>query len=248
MLDVLIIFFIQFIPFIVSIRRFVLLKRKKQAIMYHHEVKSYLDTYKWLSICTGTNFVCWCIILLLVSINNSFTGDLTAKMEILYTLFACRIIYLLIMTYSIAFSMYLVTEIKHLSPEDGIGKQNYKDKSIEAWTFFKSGAWIGITILFVSIYQAFRAHIIIGIISIVMFVFLYVFGMGDVLQHDGYNSPEYHTWYKKQNILEQFYVPNIIRFFSNRDYRTKSLNVLSQNTQNILRGFKYSFLKAHIIG
>ena len=65
--------------------------------------------------------------------------------------------------------------------------------------------------------------------------------MGDVLQHENYNSEEYKERYKKMKWSDKLYINNIITFFRDKEYHNKAIGTLQENTSNIKKGVKNIF-------
>lgn len=143
-------------------------------------------------------------------------------------------------------SIYMATEIKHLSPEDDIGRQILLSDDVkmkkDAHTFYLREAIMGILTTVTIYMEVFYISPIIGSIIVVVGFFLFFFGMADLLQTEDYNSPEdnRHDMKMEINSLRTIH-RNIVNFYKNKEFHDKSVAVLRENISNIKKGIKSFF-------
>lgn len=89
---------------------------------------------------------------------------------------------------------------------DSIGEKLQNDK--KANIFYIKEFLLGIIILIHCIVQAVYGNMVIGLFIIIYTIFLFYFGMADVLQDDNYNSPDYGYLYKDKKMYENILFPN----------------------------------------
>ncbi len=234
---------IQVILTVFSIYKWMTLKKIQDEIMYWHEKKSFQDIYRMNVFCLIANII---IIYFGAIISNICReqGTILTTMH-WYWLWGTRIFALVMMVMVSAISVYMTTEIKHISPDDGIGFQiaDIEDKKtrIKAKRFYITEAIVGMLVIITTFIQLLYLHIFLGIAFILIVMLLYFGGMADVLQHENYNSPEYKERYKKMKWANRYFFTNIFSLFSDREYRNKACNALLENTSNIKKGVKNIF-------
>lgn len=213
--------------------------RYKSRMLYWHEKKSFLDTYSMTGKYLFLNIITFFLGLL---VRHGF-GD------VLYNVIIgdfCVVIGAFIVN---VVAIYMITEIKHISPNDGIGKQILQcaDPKMKkrAWRFYKQEFFVGCLLAVLLLLEIIMMDKITTAIYLVGTVVVYIFGMADVLQHEGYNSDTYNEEYRKKNILDKLYIINIIRFFRESKYRQSALVVLKENTLNIYIGIRQIFNLLH---
>ena len=234
---------VQIILAVFSLIQFIKIKKISGNILYCHEKKSFQDIYKTNAIWWWFNILCLYIAILFDYASKM--PDVILSISDWVIVIGTKIIVIAMSITTVAISLYMATEIKHLSPNDGIGKQisnlesdSYKRK---ACRFYLTEAIVGLLFDFTLLIQTFYLHIIVGIAVLFLNIFFYYFGMADILQHENYNSLEYKAKYKKMKCIDKWFISNFINFFTNKDYHKKSASVLHENTSNIKEGVMYVF-------
>lgn len=198
----------------------------QDSLLYGHGVKSLQDTYK--------------VMIKLIFMNEAVIILLALLFNLLYFIFSFFVMLIWLPMY-ISFSLYMITEVKHLSPNDGVNKKIRNEDIIDAKQFYAKEFFLGLLLTILMILQAFLFSYIIGAVSIVICIFLYVFGMADVLQYSNYNSPNFKDDYKQKDFWDKLFIRNIINFFVKKDYHQQSMNALIDNTKNIKLGMIHIF-------
>lgn len=233
----------QIILALFSLVKFLRLKKIKDTKLYYHGKKSFQDIYRMNATYLWPNIFVIYFAAIVSDICNS--PDIILTVMDWYWIISVWIVVTLMVTIMVAISLYMTTEIKHLSSHDGIGQQiaTIEDKKTRnaARRFYISEVVVGFFVDITLLIQTFYIHIIVGVEFIIIAIFLYYFGMADVLQHEDYNSPEYKAKYKKMKWLDKFFITNIICFYRNEEYHDKAINVLHDNTSNIKKGIKSIF-------
>lgn len=228
---------IQILLMMFSYVQFCRIKKHKEKVLFYHETKSFIDTYSSIVRCTFLNIILVCI--------ASFIKKFCRQEKIafvsadIYAITSGAIVVFLVLILTMAFALYMTTEIKHLSSDDAIGEKLQKleiQEQKKAYRFYVTEVIVGLTLELTLVIQAFCLHVIIGIVFVFGTIFLYFFGMADVLQHDSYNAEGYKVEYKKKPFLDRMYITNIIGFYLDKEYQKKSLNILQENTKNIKKG------------
>ncbi len=235
---------IQFFLAILCFIRFLKIYKQKETILYCHERKSFLDTYGGVAKCTIFSIIIVCAALLVKMMCENQLVVL--KSYEVFVIVWLGIVVTMVLILVMALSLYMVTEIKHLSFDDAIGKKIRNLESNEkkkAYMFYKEEFFIGLSMIVTLQIQAFYLHLVIGGVLFLTTIFLYCFGMADVLQHDNYNAAEYKTDYKRKSLLERMYIKNVIRFSRDTDYRRTAIKVLKDNTKNIKKGAQFLIAK-----
>jgi len=225
------IFILEIIFIFILLIKYYKLKKVKADKLYCHEKKSMMDTFKMCSI-----WLFWYVLVILFN----FIIESVIKNTYLVTTF--NIVSFLIVVPVCALAVYLITEIKHISSDDGIWKkiQSINNNNIcnNAKKYYKSEFYIGLFLDITLLIHLFFVDKVYGIAYILMNLFFYYFGMADVLQHDGYNSSEYKNKLKKMKLRDKCLVSNLYRYIFDSDYHNKKRNVLKENTINIIKGIK----------
>ena len=162
------------------------LKKEEYGTKHFHEIKSAYDSYKMTA----------AIAILYVLINTIIFLDTIVDMSLLIQFTPIKLAvdaYMVVTnTFSIAIALYFITEVKHLSPEDGIGErihsEEYEQKK-EAKFYFLKEVLVGSVMLISIFITSLHTNAFICITSIFVTAFLFYYGMADVLQRDNYNSP-----------------------------------------------------------
>ncbi len=234
---------VQVILAVFCLIKYCTLKKIEETKLYYHGKKSFDDIYKMNAKYLWAN--------ILICYWGAILRDICKKSNIMLTLMDWWVIIgtwiflTLILIIMIAISLYMITEIKHLSPDDGIGYQitlmKEKKSIVKARSFYITETIIGLIIEITLLIQSFYIHMVVGIECILFGIFFYYFGMGDVLQHENYNSEEYKERYKKMKWSDKLYINNIITFFRDKEYHNKAIGTLQENTSNIKKGVKNIF-------
>lgn len=220
------IFFIIF-----SIRQYRFVKKQHSRILYEHQRKSLLDAYGIFTKYSWIYFIIACM----AYVMDDFSGGVFC--------------YVLILLQCVAFivcsiTVYMITEIKHISPEDAVSIkiQSHDDISYrkEAYYFYIKECIVGLFFQILILYQLFSFCWILGILTIINSFFVLYFGMADVLQHDNYNSENYADELKNKDLLDKILVKNILSFIVKKDYRKKSVTIANENMKNIKKGIIFA--------
>lgn len=227
---------VQIIMSIIGIVQVRNLEKNPNEVLFCHEKKSHSDSYK-----TVQFSAVGIIIVIGTEVINQFNEwtDISTIIKMSITL-VVYILVAIIILFLTAFYVYMITEVKHLSLEDEIGKKIQKLEAVErrnAYLFFKTEVVFGVILLFNLLVQMFCLNFIYGIMLICAGGFVFYFGMADVLQHPNYNSEEYKKEFRKKTFTDKYFINNIMRFFCDEVYRAKSKNVLQTNIKNIRQGF-----------
>ena len=222
---------IQIFILVICIKEYLKLKKIKDKNLYYHQKQSFDDAYR------GNALFLLCNI-----IYTYFTSNILFDS---YGLIMGIMVWILgpVIEIAVTFvSLYMATEIKHLSPNDGIGRQllDFKNKKVKksADRFYLEEVIVGMLSCITLLIQSACIHPINSIIIIFVGIFLYYFGMADILQHENYNSPEYVARYKKMKWQERFYITNIVKYYNDKEYHDRALSVFRENNDNIKIGFK----------
>lgn len=234
---------IQVAILIFSFIQFMRIKKVKEIKLHCHGKKSFQDIYGM-----NARYLCFHIIFVYFAVWIKFASQDPKTMFFVmgwYWVIATRIFVIIMSTIIVAISLYMTTEIKHFSPYDGIGMQlrnldSDEDKK-SAYRFYLNEAIIGLLVDITLLIQNFYINAIVGVAVLVIGIFLYYFGMADVLQHDNYNSLDYKERYKKMKWSDKFFITNIISYYKDKKYHDKAVNILHENTSNIKKGFYYIF-------
>lgn len=243
MLVIYITILLQIVIAVTSIYKFVCIKKISDKYLYYHEKKSFQDIYKMNSIYLWFYIVVAYVGAVLSNILK--LPDLVVTAYEMYWIFCVWLLVTVMLGVMVAISLYMITEIKHLSPDDGIGMDIVRIEDIKvrnaAKKFYLSESIMGFLISITLIIQAFYIHIIVGIEYILISAFFFYFGMADILQHDNYNAAEYKSEHKRMSLSEKLFISNIIYFIRDKEYHDKSIKNLQENSSNIKKGIKCIF-------
>lgn len=211
-------------------------KKIEKQILYYHEKKSFQDIYKmggmWGILTAVIN---WCIGLIFYICKEVYK-------EIVFVIIEKAFI-IAISGMMMAIIVYMITEIKHLSPEDTIGRKiinsNNKELEEKACRFYKSEFGIGMCMGIILLIQLAYVDKLALIIVLVIAVSVYFLGMADMLQYEGYNTLEFAKNYKKKTMLEKIFIPNISKCLQSEEYRKNRKQILFENRCNIRKSLKY---------
>lgn len=222
---------------IFSTKQYRFVKKQHGKILYEHQRKSLLDAY---GIFTKYSLV-YIIIVCMAYAMNYFSSPVFYQMLILLQLVAFIVC---------SITVYMITEIKHISPEDAISikiqSQNDISYRKEAYYFYIKEFIVGLLFQILILYQLFSFRWILGIFTLMISLFMLYFGMADVLQHDNYNSENYADELKNKDLLDKILVKNVFRFIVKKDYRKVSVTIANENIKKgIIFGIKIIFKSRH---
>ncbi len=232
-------FILQFVIAVLSYRKYKELelysKKNNKKCIYFHEIKSFLDAYKYMMI---GNFSIIVTLILYQLIQQTYQSTLLITNSIFIVI---AIIFLQIALGSI--SWYAFSEIKHISIKDEIGIKCYKkyNSTKDLKKVRKHFLWIhllGALGGIVSIIQMLMLNYCLGITYTLLIFAINILGLADVLQHRNYNADGYEDELKKMNFLERYYVLNILQLFKDKEYLKSSFERLQMNLSNIFLGIR----------
>lgn len=234
---------IQIILALVSLIKYKKLKKIKSINLYCHGRKSFEDiyimsaSYLWFNILFvyGAVLIKW----------GSRVSNIILKIENWCTIIISFVIAVLILSMTVAISVYMTTELKHFSPDDKVGEDilSIENKQLQkkAYRFYFEEVIIGALLDITVLIQSFYIHPVIGIAVIGVGFFLYYFGMADLLQYDNYNSPGFRDEFRKLKLSDKFFIKNILNYFVDKECHNKANDNIRENTSNIKKGLKYLF-------
>ncbi len=112
---------IQIILAIFSLIQFIKIKKISGNKLYYHGKKTFQDIYKMNAIYLWPNILFLYIAILFDKASKM--PDVILSISDWVIVIGTKILVIITLTIMIAISLYMTTEIKHLSPDDGIGKQ-----------------------------------------------------------------------------------------------------------------------------
>lgn len=226
-----------------SIRGYNKLKRCKDDIVYHHAKNSLIQAKKFLGN-YAIRFVIFNVIYIIsccminyceISIKQIFLGR---EDDIGVSLLGIKLLQLILDTIFVfvvefIFSriVYVFTEVKHISPYDGIGRMNIGN--FEANTFFRYMViHAGILIVLIEILLIY-INIVFSIMINIINIIIVILGLCDLLQNDNYYKDNYPQERETLPFREKWYINNIYRYFKDIGYRREHSMVLRENLKNI---------------
>lgn len=217
---------------------------KKEGLWFFcHKKKSFLEAYnvtKWFSMCTILTILLY---LVMVCFYKNVHVVSNIKVIFQFGILFSVCLFLLHPLISISIDLYRITEVKHLSKTDEIGKKNISDGSyIEFKRYLKKYVIYGMITYVVNIVAylfLLTSYSCIKLLMVILWTgFFIFFGMSDVLQNDGYDSEEYKNRYKQLPFLEKIYLSNIRRYFTVKDYRNSAMEHFKYNCTHIKNGIR----------
>lgn len=198
-------------------------------ILFCHQKKSITDTYREF---------CILIPIHIVLCHFRLFFCLMERQSVNVFLFRAVWYVLLILFFSlmVPILIYMATEIKHISPYDSIGEKIQSDK--KANIFYIKEFFLGIIVLINCVVQSLYGSMIVGWLIIIYIIFLFYFGMADVLQDTNYNSPDYEYLYKNKKMYEKYFIPQLFQFCINKEYRCQHVEIANENIKNIKNGMR----------
>ncbi len=212
--------------------------------LYFHGLKSFVDNYKCITITALGSIITFilCSVVITICAKVKYQdNDILYESIYYFLIFLNNCLVFLFFFYNCAFSVYAISELKHLSINDDIGlKIINSDVSIRkhAKKHFLTMHLIGLINLICTVVLSSYFNLKFLVIIIITALLLYFLGMGDVLQHTGYNSPNYSSRCKKMNIFQKMHIPNIVKIFHNPSYRKKVCFLIKYNSGNFFDGIK----------
>ena len=217
----------EVILWLIALNQYHNIVHSNTTILFGHQKKSITDTYSVFCIWIPIHIV-FCFFRLFFFLIERKSINLFTLRVIWYVLL------ILFLLFIIPILIYMTTEIKHISPYDSIGEKLQNDK--KANIFYIKEFLLGIIILIHCIVQAVYGNMVIGLFIIIYTIFLFYFGMADVLQDDNYNSPDYGYLYKDKKMYEKYFIPQLVQFCLNKEYRYQHVKIANENIDNIKNG------------
>lgn len=235
---------IQIILILSCLFKYISLIKFKGDRLYWHEKKSFTD----ILFCI-TMFMIFNIIVMPIVKGAMMFLDNHIKVGIMEYILIVFIILLLfaLSGVTMALSIYMISEVKHLSPEDGIGIKIYEEKTMrsKAAKFYVNEFLLGLVISITMLFQIAIINKFIFLVFTIELIVIFSLGMADVLQHEDYNNKSYTDKYKRMNIEDKLYISNIVRLFKDASYRGKSIKMFKCNIHNIRLGIINIFKSMH---
>lgn len=205
--------------------------------LYGHEIGSLIDTHKILSKVVGVYIVAILFSIMIIQTNwiNRVNLMDTGTMFLVALITAILAAVYLVCPFCIAiFSFYAFSEIKHLSPNDGI-----YESAKEGIRYYKKTSLLGAISFIIILTHIARFPIWVEVFYYVGIFITICLGMGDVLQSSNYNSPKQNISRLKTSFRALFeIVKNIITYIINKQERKKYNKVMKYNFANIYLGIK----------
>lgn len=157
----------------------------------------------------------------------------------IYNAFALSFYVALVYGLDYIYAIYLFTEVKHLSPNDLIGRKIYDSKNnLDMIRFYRRTSLYGLLWYAVSFFQCFVISHLSPILVFILTIFLLFFGMADVLQHDNYNTTKGSLLFVKSKWYKRIYLDRIMRFCINKNFRNIHYSTFKYNFSNICSAIK----------
>lgn len=209
------------------------LKGMTEKRMYGHELQSFIDDAKMgyffnskISVVTTGVYM----ILYILAKTYWECGYIVLSMVIIVLLGAC-------VGLETSMALYGFSEIKHVSPNDGIGNKLYAQSEFEeAKKYYQVRCIKGLVWLVLSSGIFFITTGIYGLVYIPMAIIIFLLGMGDVLQKENYNDSMKSKKHKTSGINKQ-----IFRYLFIGEIRRKHNQIMTENCSNIVKGITASF-------
>lgn len=239
------------VQFVISVVSYLILRKLKkykkdkgEKALFYHDIKSFIDAYNSL-------FIQNLLIIILLIIYNALLESIFEiyKNYVVIIMLQKSLMLLAIFINEISIgsmSVYSLSEIKHLSKNDELGRRCYNDtlhkvNLLDMKIHYACLGLVGLINFVSSIIQVFVLKFEMGVSYLLFMLIIFILGMADVLQHKGYNLEVHKEKRKQMSFAEKYYITNITRLFKDAKYRKKSLIILKVNTSNIVQGFKEVF-------
>lgn len=222
-------------------------KLKNQDTLYWHQIKSFTDTFK-----NNINACLFSItILVVLSVLNYIKKQINIPELGLQTTnewyldIISTVIYI-ISVIPISIFLYSLSEIKHLSPNDYIGKNIKKlkreDTSKKAKIHYLLTSLCGLLGVLILIIYIIRFNIWLTILTLILSTIVFLLGIGDVLQHKNYNSENYKVEIKIMKFSSKLFLDDIFKIFKDIEKYQYVKTQIAINLRDIRLGFIELFI------
>lgn len=202
------------------------LKKENKEILYFHEKKSFIDYFRISGMCNLITSVIYI--------------EAFICFPVIFPKLLTKLVLVVVGIVDTSYAIYGATEIKHISPEDDLGRKIHKMSNTktreDAISFYRTIAVIGICSYLLCICEILIADAVASVITIIISIVIVLLGMADVLQHDKYNSEEGNQLYDSFNIFQKLYLDKIAKFLFDRSYYKEHQTVMKRNLKNIWLG------------